>query len=76
MADERRGLPVEKRTGRKPVKPVRVTLACDVNGCAGYMEFTGEAFTQWDTTYTHQCSMCSIREGLVNQKFPRIEHVE
>lgn len=76
MATNKRGLSVEKREGRVKVRPVRVELHCDVNGCAGLMRSTGVGFTQIDTTWNHRCSMCGIEEGVVNATYPYIEYVE
>lgn len=61
---------------KRAVKPMRVTCDCPQVGCAGHLVFNGNSFTQWDTTYDHECSMCGLKRGIVNRKYPHIEYAD
>lgn len=65
----------ETRIREVSVVPVRLELACATDRCDGFMIFTGEAFTQIDTSYKHECSSCHSHEWHL-KSYPRVEFRE
>lgn len=59
---------------RTLMRPVRVERLCTVDGCAGTLEFAGQAITTLRTEYQHRCQLCGHMEWL-DQSYPHIEHI-
>jgi hypothetical protein len=63
----------ESSERRTPMQAVQVELLCGDDGCEGTMCYTGQAITEWRTTYQHKCDGCR-RLAWFDQRYPHVEH--